>query len=392
MIVVKVEKIESNFKVVVRQGDESVARQESVKAAISAEEARLSEVAAGQSEAVAIDNATQTGQDAAAALASRNQAASSASDAAGSAFDANASAVASEDAKGLAVDAQGVSSTQAQNSSTSAGQSAQSALNAEIAKNEILNKAQINLTTLGRILRADGTLFESISEVEFLRNKDAFSKSAVGAFSQINRAFAWDSFIRPNTTIENGLGISDSGQVWQQLGSIPRMYIQSNSAGRDFGTFGCSVIERTVFTGNAPILDGNLLLKISGFDSAGTFGIGVIFAVDQNNFLTCYKNGSQFAIAKTILGITTTLSFFNISGANNVTGFEMSVTFIRNVFNQSVSISLDSDFIAAPSGVTITGEWNVFGANANLIRYVGIVSGSAINLRTFYSFYAKNLF
>ena len=71
MIVVKVEKIESNFKVIVRQGDESVARQEAVKAAISAEAARLSAIAADESEQVAIEKA-------AGALESKNEAESAA--------------------------------------------------------------------------------------------------------------------------------------------------------------------------------------------------------------------------------------------------------------------------------------------------------------------------
>ena len=136
VIVIKSETTE--YRILVKAGDEELARQEAVKAAISAEAARLSAIASGDSEQVAIEKAAQALEDAASALASKEAAEGGATASGGFASDSNASAVASEVARLASVAAQGIATTQAGNSSASAGQSAASAAAAEDAKNIVL--------------------------------------------------------------------------------------------------------------------------------------------------------------------------------------------------------------------------------------------------------------
>ena len=75
MSVIVIKSATTEYRILVKAGDEELARQEAVKAAISAEEARLSAIKAGASEQVATQKAAQTVEDAASALASKNQAA-----------------------------------------------------------------------------------------------------------------------------------------------------------------------------------------------------------------------------------------------------------------------------------------------------------------------------
>jgi chorismate-pyruvate lyase len=262
------------------------------------------------------------------------------------------------------------------------------------AANSILANIDFTGAANGDILLHNGTLFEPVEHREALRSKVPFERSLVGANSYINRAFAWDSFQRPNTTISQGLGVADSGQTWQQLGSIPRMFIQNKSAGRNTSSFGFEVIERTTF-GATPssIGDGNLGCKLFGFDaSGGTYGIGVVFAKDDLNYITAVKNGSAFVINKTVAGVESQLQTTTISGPVNMAGFWMEAIFIRNVFNSTVSVQINSNVLSTKAGIVISGEWNIFGQNLDDIKYVGIVSGSAINLRPIFSFLAYNLF
>jgi len=125
----------TEYRILVKLGDEELARQDAVKAAISAEAARLSAIAAGDSEQVATEKAVQTLEDAASALASKEDAESAATDSGGFASASNVSALASQVARVASVSAQGIATTQAQNSSTSAGQSDASAGASEAAKN-----------------------------------------------------------------------------------------------------------------------------------------------------------------------------------------------------------------------------------------------------------------
>ena len=138
MSVIVINSETTGYRILVKAGDEELARQEAVKAAISAEAARLSAIDAGASEQVATQKAAQTVEDAASALASKVDAESAVTASGGFATasgefatDSNAAKVLSEAAKVIAIEEAG-------KSGTSAGQSAGSAAAAEAAKNIVL--------------------------------------------------------------------------------------------------------------------------------------------------------------------------------------------------------------------------------------------------------------
>ena len=128
----------TEYRILVTAGGEELARQEAVKAAISAEAARLSAIDAEESEQVATEKAAQTVEDAASALASKLDAEISATASGGFATNSGISASASNTAKGLSEAAKEISIEEAGKSSTSAGQSAGSAAESEAAKNVVL--------------------------------------------------------------------------------------------------------------------------------------------------------------------------------------------------------------------------------------------------------------
>ena len=125
----------TEYRILVKLGDEELARQDAVKAAISAEAARVSAIAAGIAEQVAIQKAAQTVEDAASALASKQEAESAASASGGFATDSGISATASQAARVLSEEAKAIAIEEAGKSFVSAGQSDASAGASEAAKN-----------------------------------------------------------------------------------------------------------------------------------------------------------------------------------------------------------------------------------------------------------------
>jgi hypothetical protein len=181
----------------------------------AAQAAAASAFASGASEQVALEKAAEMIQLAQAVLALRNQAESLASASGSFATDSGISATASEVARVASVAAQGIATTQAQNSIISAGQSAESAAAAAASSALITNKAEVNIPTAGNILRANGTLFESISEVELLRSKQIFRRSPLSAETDTAQIIHWDTSLgKPN---QNPYTNSDSGATYQRL-------------------------------------------------------------------------------------------------------------------------------------------------------------------------------
>jgi hypothetical protein len=125
----------TEYRILVKIGDEELAREEAVKAAISAEQARISAIAAGDSEQVATEKAAQTVEDAAEALASKLAAESAATASEGFASDSGISATASELAKVLSEAAKVIATQQATISTDKAVKSAASSFDSEAAKN-----------------------------------------------------------------------------------------------------------------------------------------------------------------------------------------------------------------------------------------------------------------
>jgi len=250
MIVVQVEEVvnqtnvtaqTTEVKVFVRTGDEELSRQFALASQASAIAAGESETNAGASEQVATQKAAQTVEDAASALASKVDAESAATASGLSATVSNAAKELSEAAKVIAIEEAG-------QSSTSAGQSAASAAAALASSALITNKAQVNITTAGNILRADGTLFKSISEVEFLRNINAYRRAPDSKFFDNKQLIAWDNFDRPDVApvIE-----SDSGHPYSIFKTnIIGQVLNKSFGGGDSGQFETSARITIVPTKN----------------------------------------------------------------------------------------------------------------------------------------------
>jgi hypothetical protein len=133
MIVVKVTSTEN--KIIIKKGDDAIAKQFALASQASAIAAGESEKNAGASEQVANEKAAQALEDAASALASKQEAESAATASGGFATNSGISASASNAANELSEAAKVIAIQEAEKSSTSAGQSAASAAAAEAAKN-----------------------------------------------------------------------------------------------------------------------------------------------------------------------------------------------------------------------------------------------------------------
>jgi hypothetical protein len=312
MSVIPIKSETTGYRILVKAGDEELARQEAVKAAISAEEARLSAIAAGDSEQVATEKAAQTLEDAAEALASKVDAESAATASGGFASDSNDSAVASEVARLASVAAQGIATTQAQNSSISAGQSAESAEDAEVSSALITNKAEVNIVTAGNVLRADGTLFKSISEVEFLRNRSIFEKSVLNSFGPSPSIRFFDAFQRTNAD----LLLSDCGINYEQISGTNQ--ISKNGSLQSY--LGGSGILGLVPSSVIP--NANQYIRVASFSAKMTLaaagGIafqGIYIWVDANNwYFFGLGGGESNQIVRNLAGVQTVIS--NNLGSN----------------------------------------------------------------------------
>jgi hypothetical protein len=361
MSVIVIKSETTGYRILVKVGDEELARQEAVKAAISAEEARLSAIDAGASEQVATQKAAQTVEDAASALASKQDAEIAAIASEGFATDSGISATASNTAKGLSEAAKVIAIEEAGKSSTYAGQSAGSATAAEVAKNQILNKAEVNITTVGNILRSDGTLFKSISEVEFLRNKEAFARSFVSE-RRGNELVAFDNFTRPN----GALVLSDNGLAYQSFTSV--------------------IVANQEIVNNRLLLDSNqtIFLPVIGSITAQVEMIltssnntlsYIIFGKDVNSHFHVFLRSDNISLLKIVNGVITgitsiTLSVdaFRLASSNKVSVVNFSL-FVNSANNLFVSVFYshfpDKVLLANISnqiaGVTTSTDFTFFG-------------------------------
>lgn len=367
MSVIVVKSETNEYRILVKAGDEELARQEAIKAAISAEEARLSAIAAVASEQVATEKAAQTVEDAASALASKVDAESAATASGGFASDSNVSALASEVARVASVAAQGIATTQAQNSSTSAGQSAESATDAADSSSLITNKAEVNITTAGNVLRADGTLFKSVSEVEFLRSRAAFVRSFAGTGINIDKLVYWDNFIRPNSS---SLGIADSGQAYQTLNGAGWVITGNEATGIE-GSI--SAIPLTnVGTRNAFI--SRTLMRNGPPNFNRRAGVG--FFIDKDNFISLTSTRYECIIVKKTLGVDSIIAsiLYSNNNFNGIDFIDSQIDFTFRIYSNSARtlVFLQSDFLNI-SQVYNLNDTSYF----NQINFYGFVSNDS---------------
>jgi hypothetical protein len=296
MSVIPIKSETTGYRILVKAGDEELARQEAVKAAISAEAARISAIAASDSEQVAIEKAAQSLEDAASALASKQDAEIAATASEGFASDSGISATASEAAKVLSEEAKGISIEEAGKSSTSAGQSAESAAAAAASSALITNKAEVNITNEGNILRADGTLFKSISEVELLKSKQIFRRSPLSAETDTAQIIHWDtSFGKPN---QNPYTTSDSGAAYTILSGTGNLQISNNKLSltnnNDIISIPTNGVGSIKFTSWLRVQPGNRTLRLLIGKNANNY---IVYGLDFNNI----------TVKAVIDGVSTTL-------------------------------------------------------------------------------------
>jgi len=290
---VKVIKVETNeYRILVKAGDEELARKEAIKAAISAEAARLSAIAAGDSEQVAIEKAAQASVDAASALASKVDSESAATA-------SGVSATASNTAKEISVAAKVIAIEEAGKSFVSATESAESATDAEAAKNQIVDKAEVNITTAGNILRADGTVFKSVPERDLGANLSLYQKTPL-LFDKPSILELYDNCERIGITSNESMGQADSGQTYVNLVGTSGKY---NGLSRSL--FSDAANGDIIGIQNVNVLPSVFLTR-SGFVRIGSGSrSGIYFYIDLNNWVFFGVSANAIVVITKVSGIET---------------------------------------------------------------------------------------
>jgi hypothetical protein len=402
MSVIVIKSETTGYRILVEAGDEELARQEAVKAAISAEAARLSAIDAEESEQVATEKAAQALEDAASSLASKQDAEIAAIASEGFATDSGISATASNTAKGLSEAAKVIAIEEAGKSFVSAGQSAGSATAAAASSALITNKVEVNVTTAGNILRADGTLFKSISEVEFLRSKDAYRRAPDSKFFDNKQLIAWDNFDRPN---EKPVIQSDSGHPYSifRTNIIGEVLDKSFGGGDSSAFFETSALITISPTKNIG-LEFSFVRTVNGGTSAGIaivkdnlnyFYFGRRFN-STNIIFPELPNSSNYRLIVVINGVATILGeifAYNLYAFGNNDGFFNSrINFVikygnRGSGNASVILvqSLDKPSLRIEVAVTDYNSTFVTPSDYNRIALI------ANNQSKIYSYKVANL-
>jgi hypothetical protein len=162
--------------------------------------------------------------------------------------------------QGLVQDAQ----TAAFNAGQSETNAATSAGQAEAAASQIVNAAQVNIPTLNNVLRANGTLFESIADFEMLRRADAFRRSPIHAHEDLGSIIHWDnSKGKPNT---NPYTTSDSGATYTRISGSSNLQISNGKISAigpdDIWTIPTGGVGSVAFKVWSRIQPGNRLLRL----------------------------------------------------------------------------------------------------------------------------------
>jgi hypothetical protein len=253
-----------------------------------------------------------------------------------SATDSGISATGSELAKGLSEAAKVIAIEEAGKSFVSAGESAASAAASEAAKNQILNKAEINTVTAGNILRADGTLFKSISEVEFLSDYEKFERSPLSIMFPTGSKgpILWGL---PNAPY--------SGQVPSAgFDDIEYPFFCTIQGGSNF-SFAVEMLVQFYRTGSAYIY----------------FAIGK----DSDNYLLLRIERTSIRVSRKLNAVTTILSTHAFNGSNNTQLYSR----ITIQFGREEEVgSITSTFFSAiqiPRPVNANNDFNFFGFGAN---------------------------
>jgi len=261
--------------------------------------AASSALAAGDSEQVAIEKAAEVIELAQAVLALRNQAEGLANASGSFATDSGISANNSNTARLLSEAAKEIAIQEAGKSSTSAGQSAESAADAEAAKNLILNKAEVNITTAGHVLLADGTVFKSVPDRDLGANLSLYQRTPL-LFDKPSILELYDNCERIGTTSNEPMGQADSGQSYVNLVGSSGKY---NGLSRNL--FSNTANGDIIGIENVNVLP-NVFLTRSGFVRIGSGArSGIYFYVDANNWVFFGISANSLLVITKVSGVET---------------------------------------------------------------------------------------
>ena len=168
-------------------------------------------------------------------------------------------------------------------------------------------EAEINITTAGNILRADGLIYKAVNETTFLQSKVPFERS-VSVDPEL--LIVWDNFNRPNGAV----GVADSGQTYSFI------------SGSDI-----SILNKTLTSGSS---GGVLKIDLPSFEfyeiqcslknregSPASFFHGFIIGKDIDNWVGINFARNTGQIIKKIAGVETVINAFNVrlpTSANTV--------------------------------------------------------------------------
>jgi hypothetical protein len=346
MIVVKVEtvkkvisvnQVSQAFTVVVKQGDDATANQAAARAAASAAAALAAEAVVLLAEQVTIDNAIQSVEAAAGSLASKIESESASATSTEQAILSASARNEAEAAKLAAQDSEDVSTEQAIISTNKAIESTASASSAAASSALITNKTEVNITTAGNILRADGTLFKSVSEVEFLANYEKFEKSPL-------------SIMFPT---------GSKGPILWGLPNAPYSG-QVPSAGFDNiqHPFFC-----TIQGGGAFSFAVEMLIQFYGSSSSYIyFAIGK----DSNNYLLTRISRTDIRVSRKLNSVITVLSTTAIGNVINTQQYaRITIQFGRTIESGSITSTFFPQ-ITIPTPVNANNDFNFFGFGSDV--------------------------
>jgi hypothetical protein len=165
---------------------------------------------------------------------------------------------------------------------------------AETARDAILDKAEVNVTTAGNILRADGTEYKAINEAAFLQSKVPFQRSALFAYNDIGQIIHWDnSFGKPN---ENPRTTTDSGATYTRLSGTGNFSV---SSGKFLKTVSADIFS--IATGGV----GSVEFRTWAMIQPGNRNHVFIVGKDVNNYVTYSIGTINTTINVIIAGVST---------------------------------------------------------------------------------------
>jgi hypothetical protein len=217
---------------------------------------------------------------------------------------------------------------------------------------------------LGNVLRGNGTAYDAIPEVEFMRVKSPFLKSHLATDINFDKLIYWDNFIRANSI---SLGTADSGQVYQNLNGAGWSIVGNEANSSEFSITAIPITSAGVTTS---YISKNLL-RNSPPNTARRAGVAFLKDKDNNISLTISRN--TIFITKKTNGVDTILLSLN-TGMDSVQGSEFTNT----------EIDIEFRIYSNPSKTFVF----IFSNFLNINRIVDIQDTSYFNSINFFGFLA----